>query len=780
MEQLGDLVKLLMEDRQKREEQIAIEKEQIIQDRQRREEQIAFEKEQILEERQKREEQMALEKELMNEQMEVLKMLVEGTQRREDMPLQEEPQRPREKDATLTRLTDQDDIEAYLTTFERIMVMYQIPGERWAVKLAPHLTGKAQQAYAAMRPEEAGKYKDVKQAILSRYDISEDTYQQRFRSARRKEHETYRELAVRMLDWMRKWSDGCNSVEELRELIVVEQLLDTLPVDIRIWVHERKPKTSAQAGKLADDYMQARRCSKEMLSSKGERQAVGIRRCHQCGQTGHIARDCRNKFRSQKEQQQKMEGLRCFNCKQRGHIAKNCPHQVMYCKENKTPSHVQYMKREECGILQPGIVEGREVADILLDTGCSRTLVRRDLVNEEKMLEGEEVKIRCAHGDTVLYPLAEVEMKIHGETIQVKAAVSDNLPMGALLGTDVPELNDLLEKRLQKNRGENGSKNEEEALVMVTRAKFRDQQLEAEVQEQKEMQSGVMPKSMDYLEEPVDDDREDTRGESNEWTLGEDFAEDLFNVSKEKRRLTKKEKRLQCLEYAQKKSLEEFTDLDVTAADLKKMQEDDTTLEEIRKAADGEASSAGMVFFQRDGLLYRQWTPPNRRDEMVIEQLVIPVKYRKTILDLAHQIPMAGHMGKDKTARRILQRFYWPTVFKDVAEYYRSCETCQKSSRKKPRHAPLVPLPIIGVPFQRIAMDIIGPLPQSRSGNRYVLVICDYATRYPEAIPLRSIDAENVAEELIQLFARVGVPEEILTDQGSNFTSQLLKEYIDY
>ena len=108
----------MMEDRHIREEQIVVEKEQIIWDRQRREEQIAFEKEQILEERQKREKQIALEKQLMNEQMEVLKMLVEGTQRREDTPLQEEPQRPREKDATLMRLADQDDIEAYFTTFE--------------------------------------------------------------------------------------------------------------------------------------------------------------------------------------------------------------------------------------------------------------------------------------------------------------------------------------------------------------------------------------------------------------------------------------------------------------------------------------------------------------------------------------------------------------------------------------------------------------------------------------------------------------------------------------
>ena len=73
-------------------------------------------------------------------------------------------------------------------------------------------------------------------------------------------------------------------------------------------------------------------------------------------------------------------------------------------------------------------------------------------------------------------------------------------------------------------------------------------------------------------------------------------------------------------------------------------------------------------------------------------------------------------------------------------------------------------------------MDIVGPLPRSQTGNRYILVLCDYATRYPEAIPLRTIDAEHIAEQLIGVFARVGVPQEILTDQGSNFTSQLLAE----
>ena len=85
-------------------------------------------------------------------------------------------------------------------------------------------------------------------------------------------------------------------------------------------------------------------------------------------------------------------------------------------------------------------------------------------------------------------------------------------------------------------------------------------------------------------------------------------------------------------------------------------------------------------------------------------------------------------------------------------------------------------MPLIDNPFQRIAMDVVGPLPRSRSGNKYILTRCDYATRYPEAIPLPSTEASRIAKELVTLFSRVGIPEEILTDQGTNFMSTLLQE----
>ena len=88
-----------------------------------------------------------------------------------------------------------------------------------------------------------------------------------------------------------------------------------------------------------------------------------------------------------------------------------------------------------------------------------------------------------------------------------------------------------------------------------------------------------------------------------------------------------------------------------------------------------------------------------------------------------------------------------------------------------------MPLPIIAEPFRRIAMDTIGPLPKSRSGKQYILVVCDYAARYPEAIPLRSTDAcGTYCRRTGKAFARVGIPEEILTYQGTNFMSTLFGE----
>ena len=111
--------------------------------------------------------------------------------------------------------------------------------------------------------------------------------------------------------------------------------------------------------------------------------------------------------------------------------------------------------------------------------------------------------------------------------------------------------------------------------------------------------------------------------------------------------------------------------------------------------------------------------------------------------------------NQTKTVNRILQRFCWPGVFRDVEHYCRACNQCQKSSPRGVNKAPMIPLPIVEEPFKRIAMDVVGPQPRSSLGKRFILVICDYATQYPEAIPLRNVDANTIAEELVKFFARL-------------------------
>uniref|UniRef100_A0A8C5PQ64 Integrase catalytic domain-containing protein n=1 Tax=Leptobrachium leishanense TaxID=445787 RepID=A0A8C5PQ64_9ANUR len=94
-----------------------------------------------------------------------------------------------------------------------------------------------------------------------------------------------------------------------------------------------------------------------------------------------------------------------------------------------------------------------------------------------------------------------------------------------------------------------------------------------------------------------------------------------------------------------------------------------------------------------------------------------------------------------------------------------------------PRKATLRPLPIVGEPFRRVAVDLIGPLAvPSTTGKKYILTVVDYATRYPEAVALRDIHAETVAGALLQIFSRVGFPQEILSDQGTQFTAEVTQQ----
>lgn len=149
-------------------------------------------------------------------------------------------------------------------------------------------------------------------------------------------------------------------------------------------------------------------------------------------------------------------------------------------------------------------------------------------------------------------------------------------------------------------------------------------------------------------------------------------------------------------------------------------------------------------------------------------QIVVPRSLRSK--KISHDIPTAAHLGVAKTKKRLEQHFYWPKMSKDIKEYIRTCDICQRLGKSgKPSPAPLYNLPTIAEPFQRVAIDIVGALPACReSGNRFILTIIDHSSDFPDAVALVSHEASEVAKALVSVFSRFGFSREILSDCGRN------------
>lgn len=224
--------------------------------------------------------------------------------------------------------------------------------------------------------------------------------------------------------------------------------------------------------------------------------------------------------------------------------------------------------------------------------------------------------------------------------------------------------------------------------------------------------------------------------------------------------------------------------LPVDKALIKREQESDPSLVKCRAAATKNMATEvkSTDYFWDDGLLKRKWIPPVSADLgwNTGNQLVVPAKYRLHVLSLGHDHDFAGHMGITKTYHRVLKYFFWPGLKSDVVKYCRSCHKCQivgKPNQKIPP-APLKPIPIFGEPFERIILDCVGPLPKTKAGHRYMLTLMCAASRYPEAVPLRSLKAKPIVKALLSFFCTFGLPKVVQTDQGSNFLSRLFRQVL--
>jgi transposase InsO family protein len=141
---------------------------------------------------------------------------------------------------------------------------------------------------------------------------------------------------------------------------------------------------------------------------------------------------------------------------------------------------------------------------------------------------------------------------------------------------------------------------------------------------------------------------------------------------------------------------------------------------------------------------------------------------------MAHEGMTGGHLGRTKTEGQVQLRAYWPSWTSDVRNVVRKCQNCARYHRgKPPRQAALRPF-VAGEAFELISIDVTGPHPVSKKGNRFIVTVVDSFSKWAEAFPVRNHNAETIARLLVdRVFATFGIPKQILSDRGPEFESTL-------
>ena len=497
--------------------------------------------------------------------------------------------------------------------------------------------------------------------------------------------------------------------------------------------------------------------------------------CFTCGKVGHRASDCwqgKGGASVPKEGVASSKGVKviCYTCGVEGHKSPQCPKNMRVEKAGGKEARPKPIKRiwespSGCAQLE-GVVNG-QADHVLLDSGADISVVPEVMVHPSQ-LSGGSVAVR-PFGATVpmILPVADIPFRVGELEWRERVAVA---PM---LEEEQGEVLCRLDIKSERGLKLVMLANEIE-LRDVARVTTRSEAKAAEQQEKEELAvvakempkvRALVPSGQDVLNEPGEEvelevaeigilgDKEEVYDSALGFEL--DSSEDEEE------------------EYKMKEETE-MVDLVIPPVKqgkhgrerLVKETKSDLSLHAWRSLA--EKGENGLVW--KDDLLFRAVTTHVLESGLV---LVLPKSFRGKVLRLAHD--KLGHMGARRVKVLLKARFSWPGLGKDVVEYCRSCPSCQPCAKRKSRKAPMMERRVLSEPFEVMGVDIVGPFTVGKGGYRYLLTAICMATRWPEAIPMKSVTARAVANALIDVFSRTGIPLQLVSDQGAQFVGSVMK-----
>ncbi|XP_076060345.1 uncharacterized protein LOC143036674 [Oratosquilla oratoria] len=670
------------------------------------------------------------------------------------------------------------DPEEFFEQFESLATTLSLPKPYWCVLVQTALVGKARSSYLSLSSEDQSQYSVVKDTVLKAYLCTPEFYRQKFRNCFRGNHQSYLEYGNSVNRLFNRWlsASGIETYEELKELIALEQYVKGIPPDVRTYLLEKEVSRIDRAATLAENYTLTHKSSKPPSPPGISQPQEG--KVHKGKGTWTLGKSNTD-----------VSKIGCFYCKKFGHVRARCPELT----REKRVANVTLLSADvkekgdpdvgrERSLFNPFVFPGTVSVEedgpgvsvtVLRDTAASLSMVLQSAVPDvEQALTGEHVLIKGV-GGTMTVPLCKLFLRTELLSRPVLVGVGETLPVEGvsfLLGNDIA-----------------GKLIVPDPVVSMT-------PLEWDPAEGLESECGDIFPACAVT-------RSQARMKTSEETADMDISS-LFNVDSSTGPAVKPDELadrdvdspspgvLPCSLSSDKvneaqSNVSERVDISVlpmTRSNLISAQKADRTLIPLfaRAIQDKDISNEATCYYTRNDVLMRKYRPPDvpaNESWCEFHQVIVPDVYREKVISFSHDY-IGGHLGVQKTLDKIIKYFYWPGIHRQVAQYCKTCETCQLVG--KPNivipPAPLQPIPVVPEPFTHVIIDVVGPLPKTKKGHLYMLTLMCTTTRYPEAIPLRSITARTVLPALTKFFTLFGIPKIVQSDRGTNFVSNIFRQ----
>ncbi|XP_066952544.1 uncharacterized protein [Macrobrachium rosenbergii] len=620
----------------------------------------------------------------------------------------------------------------------------------------PSLKGKARTVFLSLTSSESNDYDFTKDSILKAYELTAEYYRLKFRRYKKFDSHSYIEYSHNLVKLHDKWYTAASvtTLDEYRELILLEQFIRGVPIDVQRYLFEREVTTLQRAAVLAENYslikphQQSQRQSKkspgnvseEKKSSGSYSRSLSEVRCYKCNQLGHMKARCPSNY---KEGKRESSGSNMAIRKVRQEIP---------------VSHCDRLDNEFAPFKFDGVVSvsddlGRSVpVRIVRDTCSSNSLIVKEKVpGLEKTFTSDRLVVRSL-GGLVTVPLCRLYLHCGLLTRYVTVGVVDELP---IQGVDFLMGNDLAGRKVVPSP------------IVV------DTPLEVSPVEDPVLYPSCVvqrSRSLAVVEVPRERGTDVTKDVNVSTTSGTEEKDavgtvdvdinidSLFQTDSFEGNVKEKESVLET-KFGLKtgnvvlvntlKSVENEINLsnvsdcsdnlfDMKCSDIIKAQQEDLSLQSIYSevVAEDQINTEPVCYYLRNGLLMRKFrslhTPASSTWE-IRNQIVIPASLRQKVLHMAHNVS-SSHLGIRKTLSAVLQLFYWPGIRKSVTEYCKSCAVCQLVGKPNQiiKPAPLQPIPVLPEPFDKVILDCVGPLPKKSQGalERFHQTLKDALTKY--------------------------------------------------